>query len=77
MDVPDALPQLVKNGGATLEQRSAIDRRLGTMPVAFKQTHPEHMFKVGDDLRYNRFGNGEMLRRLRHALALHDCKQDM
>src|SRR5262249_35469468 len=31
-----ALPQFVEDGGAAFEERSAIDRRLGTMTVAFK-----------------------------------------
>ena len=49
-NVLHALPQLVEDGDASLEQRSAIGRRLGAMAVAFKQAHAEHMFKVGDRL---------------------------
>ena len=47
-NVLHALPQFVENGGAAFEQRSAVDRRLGAVTVAFKQAHAEHMFEVVD-----------------------------
>src|SRR5215467_15344190 len=76
-NVLHALPQLVEDDGTASEQRSTVDRRLGAMTVTFKQAHPEHMFKVGDRLRYDRPGNGEVLRRRRQTFALHDGEQDM
>jgi hypothetical protein len=76
-DILHAVPQFVEDGDAAFEQGSAVDRRLGTMTVAFKQAHAEHMFEIGNDLGYDGLGNREMLRRLRHTLALHHGQQDM
>src|SRR5579862_2123788 len=76
-DILHAFSQLVKNGESPLEQRGAIDRWLGTMAIALKYAHAKHLLKVRDRLRYDGLGNGQMLRRLRHALALHDGEKDV
>ena len=47
------------------------------MAIPFEQAHAEHSLKVGDHPRYHRLGNGELLRRFRHAFALRDGEQDV
>src|SRR5215470_2115970 len=70
-DILHAFPQLVEHGGTAFEQRGAVNCWLGAMTVALKQANAEYMFEVGNDLGYDGLGNGEMLRRFGHALALH------
>ena len=73
-DVFHSFPQLIEDRYPTFEQRRSVNCRFGTMTVAFKQAYAKHMFQVGNDLRYDWLGNGEMLRRLRHAFALYHSK---
>src|SRR5215510_4704677 len=70
-------PQFIEHCDASPEQRGPIARWLSTVAVAFKQAHTKHVFKVGNHLRYNGFGNGKLLCRPRHALTLNDGKQNV
>jgi len=47
------------------------------MTVALEQADAERMFKVGDDLRYDGPGNGQLLRGFSQAFALHDSEKNM
>src|SRR5262245_30096537 len=76
-DILDALTELIEHGGAALRQGGAIDGRLGTVTVAFKQTHAEDVLKVRDCLRYDRPRNGKSLRCKRQTLVLHDRQENM
>jgi hypothetical protein len=47
------------------------------MTVAIEQSHAKSLLEVGDNLRDNRLGDGEMLGRFRHAFAFRYSEQDM
>ncbi len=70
VDFLDALSQLVEGGQAVLQQCGTIDRRFGTMTITVQERPPQLSLKVGNDLRYDRLGDGEMPRGLGHAALL-------
>ncbi len=76
-DVPDALLQFVENSDAAFEERVAVDRRLDATGAAVEKPHSERVFEIGDHLGNGGVGNTEVSRRLGHAAALNDGREDM
>ena len=62
--------QIIENDAGPFEQRAAVDGGLDAPRRPVEQPHAEGALHVGDDLRHRGLGEGEVGRRLRHALAL-------
>src|SRR5215211_6517651 len=76
-DVFHALPQLVEDDDAALQERAAIERRLHALWTTIKQRHAEGAFQVRDGLRYDRPRNREALGSLAHVAVLGDGHEDV
>src|SRR5688572_33143320 len=72
-----ALPQLVENGEAALDQRASEQGRFETLWGAVEQTHAERTLQIGNGFRYHRSGDRKALGCLRHAPLLDDRQEHL
>src|SRR5215510_14779549 len=76
-DVLYAATQLIEYGYATIEQCTAVFRRLNPSPRAIEQSNTESRLQLCNRSRNGRLGGVEKLSCFAHAAGLHDGHEDV
>jgi hypothetical protein len=75
IEILNALPQFIEYRDSALDEGATMRRRFDTLARAFQETHPEHMFELGNQFRDRGLGHVESACRFSHAASLDDSHQ--
>jgi hypothetical protein len=77
LDFPDPLPQFIEDCDASLDECTAIRRRLDAFGATIEERHAKRVLHVGDGPRDGGLGDRKLRGGLRHASGLRHSEQNL